>query len=104
MSPPNLLARGLDMADYMELSAPTPWLILATEGDYFTPAGAKLVYEEAQCWFGLYGAGAAEKLRFFVGPGPHGTPLETRAELYKWMIGWLEDGRADFHEQSVKFY
>src|SRR6266446_3771952 len=77
MSPPSLLTSGLDMPDYVELSAPTPWLILATEGDYFTPAGAKLVYEEAQCWFGLYGAGAEEKLRFFVGPGPHGTPLET---------------------------
>ncbi len=43
MSPPNLLFRGLDMADYVELSAPTPWLILATDGDYFTPAGATLV-------------------------------------------------------------
>ena len=51
----------------MELSAPTPWLILATEGDYFTPAGAKLVYEEARRWFGLYGA--EDKLRFFVGGG-----------------------------------
>jgi hypothetical protein len=39
MTPPNLLASGLDMADYVELSAPTPWLILATDGDYFTPAG-----------------------------------------------------------------
>ncbi|PYT25480.1 MAG: hypothetical protein DMG58_24125 [Acidobacteria bacterium] len=102
MSPPNLLSRGLDMADYMELSAPTPWLILATEGDYFTPAGAKLVYEEARRWFGLYGA--ENKLRFFVGPGPHGTPLETREEIYKWMIRWLKDGQGDFHEQPVKFY
>lgn len=102
MSPPNLLSRGLDMADYVEVSAPTPWLILATEGDYFTPPGAKLVYEEARRWFGLYGA--EDKLRFFVGPGPHGTPLETREEIYKWMIRWLKDGQGDFHEQSVKFY
>src|SRR5713101_2518085 len=43
MSPPHLLFSGLDMHDYVELSAPTSWLILATEGDYFTPAGAKLV-------------------------------------------------------------
>jgi hypothetical protein len=102
MSPPNLLASGLDMADYVEVSAPTPWLLLATEGDYFTPAGAKLVYEEARRWFGLYGAEG--KLRFFVGPGPHGTPLETREEIYKWMIRWLKDGQGDFHEQSVRFY
>src|SRR5215471_11670917 len=102
MSPPSLLASGLDMADYVELSAPTPWLILATEGDYFTPAGAKLVYEEARRWYGLYGV--EDKLHFFVGPGPHGTPLETREEIYKWMIRWLKDGRGDFHEQPVKIY
>ena len=94
MSPPNLLASGLDMADYVELSAPTPWLILATDGDYFTPAGARLVYEEARRWFGLYGA--EDKLRFFVGPGPHGTPLETREAIYEWMIRWLKDGHGRF--------
>ena len=41
MSLPDFLASGLDMADFVELSAPKPWLILATEGDYFTPAGAR---------------------------------------------------------------
>jgi len=102
MSPPSLLTSGLDMADYVELTAPTPWLILATEGDYFTPQGAKLVYEEARRWFALYGA--EDKLRFFVGPGPHGTPLETREEIYKWMIRWLKDGQGDFHEQPVELY
>jgi hypothetical protein len=102
MSLPNLLFRGLDMADYIEMSAPTPWLILATEGDYFTPAGAKLVYEEARRWFGLYGA--EDKLRFFIGGGPHGTPLETREAVYQWMNRWLKDGRGDFHEQPVKIY
>ena len=102
MSPPNLLFSGLDMADYVEMSAPTPWLILATDGDYFTPAGARLVYEEARRWYGLYGA--QEKLRFFIGGGSHGTPLETREEIYRWMIRWLKDGQGDFHEQPVKLY
>jgi cephalosporin-C deacetylase-like acetyl esterase len=102
MSPPHLLFSGLDMADYIELSAPTPWLILATEGDYFTPAGARLVYEEARRWYRLYGA--EQKLRFFIGGGPHGTPLETREAIYQWMIRWLKDGQGDFHEQPVKLY
>jgi len=102
MSFPNFLASGLDMADFVELSAPIPWLILATDGDYFTPAGARLVYEEARRWFGLYGAG--DRLRFFIGGGPHGTPLETREEIYRWMIRWLKDGQGDFHEQPVKSY
>jgi cephalosporin-C deacetylase-like acetyl esterase len=102
MSPPNLISSGLDMADYVELSAPTPWLILATEGDYFTPPGAKMVYDEARRWFGLYGA--EDKLRFFVGPGPHGTPLETREAIYEWMNRWLKDGQGDSHEKPVKLY
>jgi cephalosporin-C deacetylase-like acetyl esterase len=102
MSWPNFLASGLDMADYVELSAPKPWLILATEGDYFTPSGARLVYDEARRWFSLYNA--EDKLRFFVGSGPHGTPLETREAIYKWMIRWLKAGHAEFHEQPVKLY
>jgi cephalosporin-C deacetylase-like acetyl esterase len=102
MSPPNLLFSGLDMPDYVELSAPTPWLILATDGDYFTPAGARLVYDEARRWYGLYGA--EDKLRLFIGRGPHGTPLETREAIYEWMIRWLKDGQGDSHEQPVKIY
>jgi cephalosporin-C deacetylase-like acetyl esterase len=102
MSWPSFLASGLDMADFIEMSAPKPWLILATEGDFFTPAGAQLVYDEARRWFGLYGA--EDRLRFFTGPGPHGTPLETREEMYRWMIRWLKDGHGDFHEQPVKMY
>jgi cephalosporin-C deacetylase-like acetyl esterase len=102
MSLPTLLSHGLDMADYVELSAPVPWLILATNDDYFTPAGARPVYEEARRWYGLYDA--PDRLRFFVGPGPHGTPLETREAIYEWMIRWLKDGRGDFHEQPVKLY
>ncbi len=102
MTPPRLLASGLDMADYIELSAPTPWLILATEGDYFTPPGAKLVYEEARRWFALYGA--ADNVRMFVGPGPHGTPLETRQAIYAWMIQHLKSGQGDATEKPVHLY
>jgi len=102
MSFPNFLASGLDTADFVELSAPTPWLIQATEDDYFTPAGARLVYEEARHWYSLYGA--EDKVSFFVGPGPHGTPLVSREAIYEWMIRWLKDGQGDFHEQPVKLY
>jgi len=102
MSFPYFLASGLDVADYVELTAPTPWLIQATEGDYFTPAGARLVYEEARRWYSIYAA--SDKLGFFVGPGPHGTPLVSREAVYQWMIRWLKDGQGDFHEQPVHLY
>jgi cephalosporin-C deacetylase-like acetyl esterase len=96
------LSSGLDVADFVELSAPTPWLIQATEQDYFTPEGAKLVYEEAKRWYGLYGA--EDKVRLFIGTGPHGTPLESREAIYEWVIRWLKDGRGDPREQPVKLY
>ena len=102
MSFPDSIAQGLDTADFVELSAPTPWLIQATEHDYFTPPGAKLVYDEAKRWYELYGAG--DKIGIFVGPGPHGTPLVSREAVYQWMIRWLRDGHGDFHEQPVKLY
>ena len=47
-----------------------------------TPAGARLVYQEARRWFGLYRA--EDKLRLFIGGGPHGTPLETRQAIYEY--------------------
>lgn len=102
MSLPGFLAAGLDHADFLELAAPRPWLILTTEGDFFTPAGARLVYEEARNWYRLYGA--EQRVRFFVGPGPHGTPLESREALYAWMIRWLKDGKGDAREQSIPLY
>jgi len=102
MSLPHFLAAGLDMADFVELSAPLPWLILSTEHDYFSPAGAKMVYDEARRWYQLYGA--EDRVRFFVGPGPHGTPRETREQIYAWMIRWLKHGEGDAHEQDVKIY
>jgi cephalosporin-C deacetylase-like acetyl esterase len=102
MSFPDFLAQGLDIADLVELSAPTPWLIQATEQDYFTPPGARMLYDEAKRWYRLYGA--EDKLGIFIGPGPHGTPLVSREAVYQWMIRWLKDGHGDFHEQPVKLY
>jgi len=102
MAMPQFLAKGLDVADFVEVTAPTPWLIQATEKDYFTPPGGRMVYEEARRWYSLYGA--ADHVGFFVGPGPHGTPLVSREAVYQWMIRWLKDGQGDYHEQPVKLY
>ena len=99
---PGQLFLGLDTADFVELSAPTPWLLQATEQDYFTPPGARLVYEEARRWYRLYGA--EEKIGLFVGPGSHGTPLVSREAVYQWLIRWLNRGSGDSRERAVKTY
>jgi cephalosporin-C deacetylase-like acetyl esterase len=102
MTFPAFLANGLDMADLFEAAAPLPWLMMATTEDYFPPDGARAVFEETRRWYEIHGA--ADRIRFFVGPGPHGTPRESREEIYSWMIRWLADGKGDWRDQPVKLF
>ena len=81
------LAAGLDQTDFVELFAPKPWLITSTKDDFFTPAGARIVYEEAKRWYSLYDA--ADRIQWVIGPGGHGTPLEVREAVYGWFLKWL---------------
>lgn len=101
---PNFLASGLDTADFVEQSAPTPWLLQATEEDQFgfNHQGVELVYQEAQHWYDLYNARG--NLGFMVAPGSHGMPLVSREAVYQWMIRWLKNGRGDSHERPVKMF
>lgn len=102
MTLPQFLASGLDTADFFEVAAPLPWLMMATTEDYFRPESAREVYAEAQRWYEIYGAG--DRIRFFVGTGPHGTPRDSREEIYRWMIRWLADGKGDSRDQAVKLF
>jgi dienelactone hydrolase len=91
-SVPGFLANGLDQTDYVELFAPKPWLIASTENDFFTPPGARQVFDEAQRWYSLYDA--KERVKWVVGPGGHGTPKVVREAIYAWMDRWLAQGAA----------
>lgn len=99
-SPPGFLAAGLDQTDYVELFAPKPWMITSTEQDFFTPAGAKIVFEEAKRWYGIYGA--EDRIAWAVGPGGHGTPPQVREAVYAWMIRWLNNGAGSPKEQDIE--
>jgi cephalosporin-C deacetylase-like acetyl esterase len=101
MSLPEFLASGLDAADLFETAAPLPWLMMATTEDYFSAEGARSVYAEARRFYELYGAGS--RISFFVGTGPHGTPRDSREEIYRWMNRWL-GGTGDPRDQPVKLY
>ena len=97
---PFFLSSGLDVADYIELFAPKPWLINSTVGDFFPIEGARHAYQEALDWYRIYNA--EDHIHWAVGPGPHGTPLEIREAIYEWMIRWLKDGRGNFREEPVE--
>ena len=98
-SVPGFLAAGLDQTDYVQLFAPKPWLIASTEEDFFTPLGARQVFEEAQRWYKMHDA--IDRVKWVVGPGGHGTPLVVREAIYEWMIRWLGGGAADPREESI---
>lgn len=97
---PNFLSSGLDQTDYVELFSPKPWLIASTEQDYFTPAGARIVFEEARAWYRMLDY--EDRVKWVVGPGPHGTPLEVREAIYEWMIRWLKGGEGSAKEEPVE--
>ena len=104
MTFPHFLASGLDTADFVELSAPKPWLLQSNETDQFgfSHEGVELVYHEAQAWYDIFNARG--NLDFMVAPGSHGMPLASREALYRWMIRWLKNGEGDFHEQPVTMF
>jgi hypothetical protein len=100
-SPAGFLSEGLDQTDYVELFAPKPWLIGSTELDFFTPPGAKVVYEEARRWYSLFGA--EDKIKWVLGPGGHGTPPMVREAIYEWMMKWLNVPGSSKDEQVTLY-
>ena len=95
---PKFLSEGLDMADFVELFAPKPWLIESTKEDFFPLEGARQTYEEAKRFYGLFGA--EDHLQWFVGPGGHGVPQVSREALFAFFIKWLKNGQGDPKEQA----
>jgi hypothetical protein len=88
----------------VELAAPKPWLLEATEVDQygFSHQGVEMVYHEAQSWYNLYQS--PEKIGYLMGPGTHGMPLVSREAVYQWMIRWLKNGKGDYREQPVPMF
>jgi hypothetical protein len=93
---PGFLSEGLDQADYVALFAPKPWLITSTEEDFFTPAAAKIVVDQAKAFYRVFGK--EDHVQWVVGPGGHGTPLKVRQAIYAWMIEHLNGGQGEAKE------
>lgn len=96
---PGFVSEGLDQSDWVYLFAPKPWLISSTEDDFFTPAGAKVVYEQAQGFYRIFDKEA--QVKWVIGPGGHGTPLKVREAIYDWMVRFLLDGKGDTKELDL---
>jgi hypothetical protein len=87
-STPGFTAAGLDLADWVELAAPKPYAIVSTTEDTFPFAGARLAEAEARRFWGLFGA--ADKLQWITGPGPHGHLAPVAAEIVAFFVDSLK--------------
>ena len=96
---PNFLSEGLNIADYVELFAPKPWLIASTIEDFFPLEGARQAYEEARRVYGLYKA--EDRVAWYVGPGGHGTPQPSREAIYGFFLRWLKNGEGIAAEPAI---
>jgi cephalosporin-C deacetylase-like acetyl esterase len=96
------LSAGLDMGDYLALIAPRPLLIVSTMEDFFPLPGARAVYQEAQRFYALDGAG--DRVAWSVSAGGHGVTREGREAVAGFFLRRL-GGNADPREEpDVRFY
>lgn len=93
----HFLSEGLDIADYVELFAPKPYLIASTIEDFFPLEGARQTFEEARGFYRLFQAG--DRIGWFIGPGPHGVPQESREAVYGFFLKYLNNGQGDPREE-----
>jgi hypothetical protein len=92
-STPGFTAAGIDLGDWVELAAPRSYAIVSTTEDMFPFAGASEVHDEALRYWGLFGA--ADKLKWITGPGPHGHLGPITPEIIAFFVDTLKGHTAD---------
>jgi len=80
--PPQVLALGLDHADFLAAMAPKPVIIMAQEKDFFDARGSAEAYERLRKIYTLLGK--PENIQLHVGPDPHGYSQSNREAMYRF--------------------
>jgi dienelactone hydrolase len=81
------VAFGMEHADYVNMRAPRPTLILAATRDFFDIRGTWTTFREAKRAYGLMGYG--ERIDLFESDSSHGFPQNQREACTRWMRRWL---------------
>jgi cephalosporin-C deacetylase-like acetyl esterase len=89
---PPWIGQGLDHGDFVLAFAPKPYLILSAIRDFFSIAGARETYQEAQHVYSILGA--PDKVSQFEADNGHGYLEPRRLAAYRWLSRWLK-GQAD---------
>lgn len=85
---PPSIADGLDHADFVLAFAPKPYLILSAIRDFFSIAGARETYEEAQHVYRLWKA--PDRIAMTEADDGHGYSPPRRLAAYAWFARWLQ--------------
>jgi dienelactone hydrolase len=77
------IAAGLDHADFIEIRAPKPTLLVTTTNDFFSIQGSRETYTEAKHAFAAFDA--ADHLQMAEDDYEHGYTKKTREAIYAFM-------------------
>src|SRR5688572_4106153 len=80
--PPNVLALGLDHADFIVAFAPKPVILMGQEKDFFDARGLEEAYGRVRQIYRLLGA--EDKAQLFLGQDYHGYSQPNREAMYGW--------------------
>jgi pimeloyl-ACP methyl ester carboxylesterase len=80
--PPNVLAQGIDHADFIVAFAPKPVILMGQEKDFFDARGLEEAYGRVKQIYRLLGA--EDKVQLFLGKDYHGYSQPNREAMYGW--------------------
>jgi len=83
------LEKGLDLADYIEIRAPKPTLIVSTTRDMFPIQGVRDIYAEAKAAFRAYGK--PDHLSKVEDDAPHASTPKNREATYAFFQKYLSN-------------
>ena len=85
----NVIARGIDMADYLEVRAPRPTLMITTTRDMFSIQGAIETAKEAARIYKAYGR--ADQFRMITDDSVHASTQKNREAMYAFFQKYLDN-------------
>lgn len=97
---PNAIAEGLDHPDFVLAAAPKPFLMLVAIRDFFSIAGARETFAEAQRVYDSIGE--ASRFAKFEWDDGHGYSRPRREAAYRWFSRWLQNKEDTTPEAPVE--
>ena len=81
------LLRGIDHADFIEVRAPKPTLIMATTGDFFSIQGVRETFKELKHMYGILGK--PDQIQLVEDDYEHGYTQKNREAMYAFFQKYL---------------